>query len=156
MRTRRRVRRLGAGLRPAAKEVGISRTLYERAFRGVTPDPEVLEKANRQPNSSSRRGSISRLRRPRSASPTRATCSGSIARTRPNRGGFRVERHILVAISGWNSSCGEALDKDRIVKSVVRSLATVAYADPRRARFARQQLIAALKIVEYGDVTSPA
>ena len=39
------------------------------------------------------------------------------------------------------------------MKSVVRSLATLAYADPRRARFARQQLIAALKIVEHGDVT---
>ena len=33
---------------PAAKEAGISRATYQRAFRDVTPDPEVLAKADRQ------------------------------------------------------------------------------------------------------------
>jgi membrane-bound lytic murein transglycosylase B len=35
---------------------------------------------------------------------------------------------------------------------VVRSLATLAYADKRRAKFARTQLIAALKILQRGDI----
>ena len=34
---------------PAAKAAGISRPIYDAAFRGVTPDPDVLEKANNQP-----------------------------------------------------------------------------------------------------------
>jgi membrane-bound lytic murein transglycosylase B len=66
---------------------------------------------------------------------------------------YGVDRHIVVAIWGLESSYGEVLDDPKIVKSVVRSLATLAYADRRRARFARQQLVAALKIVERGDIS---
>jgi membrane-bound lytic murein transglycosylase B len=45
------------------------------------------------------------------------------------------------------------LGNPKIVKSVIRSLATLAYADPRRARFGRTQLIAALKILQRGDIS---
>src|SRR5690606_21346672 len=45
------------------------------------------------------------------------------------------------------------LGNPKIVKGIVRSLATLAYADQRRQRFARQQLIAALKILERGDIS---
>jgi membrane-bound lytic murein transglycosylase B len=38
------------------------------------------------------------------------------------------------------------------MRSVVRSLATLAYADQRRAKFARTQLLAALKILQSGDI----
>jgi membrane-bound lytic murein transglycosylase B len=38
------------------------------------------------------------------------------------------------------------------MRNVVRSLATLAYADKRRAKFARTQLIAALKILQSGDI----
>ena len=38
------------------------------------------------------------------------------------------------------------------MRNVVRSLATLAYADQRRAKFARTQLIAALKILQSGDI----
>ena len=34
---------------PTAKAAGVSRAIYDAAFRGVTPDPEVLEKARYQP-----------------------------------------------------------------------------------------------------------
>src|SRR5690606_23148377 len=40
----------------------------------------------------------------------------------------------------------------RVVRSIVRSLATLAYADQRRSRFGRQQLVAALRILQNGDV----
>ncbi len=66
---------------------------------------------------------------------------------------FGVDRHILVAIWGMESSYGEALSNPKIVKGVIRSLATLAYADPRRGKFGRQQLIATLKILERGDVS---
>src|SRR5712691_8162762 len=34
---------------PAAKAAGITRATYDRAFAGLTPDPEVIEQANFQP-----------------------------------------------------------------------------------------------------------
>ena len=51
------------------------------------------------------------------------------------------------------SSYGEVLSDPKIVKSVIRSLATLAYADRRRAKFGRQQLVAALKILQRGDIS---
>jgi membrane-bound lytic murein transglycosylase B len=50
------------------------------------------------------------------------------------------------------SNYGEILKNDRVMRSVVRSLSTLAYADKRRAKFARTQLIAALKILQRGDI----
>ena len=65
---------------------------------------------------------------------------------------FGVDRHILVAIWSMESSYGEALEKQTGIRSVARSLATLGYADRKRAKFARSQLIAALKIVQAGDI----
>ena len=48
------------------------------------------------------------------------------------------------------------LSNPKIVKSVIRSLATLAYADRRRAKFGRQQLVAALKILQRGDISRAA
>lgn len=139
---------------PAAQEAGISRQVYDAAFRGVTPDPEVLEKAQYQPE----------FVRPlwdyvqRAVNDKRiATGRALLQQHRPAldaiEAKYGVDRHILVAIWGMESSYGEVLQDPKIVRSVVRSLATLAYADPRRARFGRQQLIAALEIVQRGDIS---
>ena len=50
------------------------------------------------------------------------------------------------------SNYGEILKNKKVMRNVVRSLATLAYADKRRAKFARTQLIAALKILQSGDI----
>src|SRR5690606_2906026 len=50
------------------------------------------------------------------------------------------------------SNYGEILKNDKVMRSVVRSLATLAYADQRRAKFGREQLIAAMKILQSGDI----
>ena len=44
-------RRLGHGFQPAvqAKSAGVTRETFDRAFQGFTPDPEVIEAANFQP-----------------------------------------------------------------------------------------------------------
>jgi membrane-bound lytic murein transglycosylase B len=47
---------------------------------------------------------------------------------------------------------GEILKRDDVMRDAVRSLATLAYADKRRAKFARTQLIAAMKILQRGDI----
>jgi len=139
---------------PVARSEGIERSTYEAAFAGITPDPAVLEKARFQPE----------FVKPMwdyvaSAASEKRVATGRrmLAEWRPVldriEAAYGVDRHILVAIWGMESSYGEVLGDPKVVKSVVRSLATLAYSDPRRARFARQQLIAALQIVERGDIS---
>ena len=138
---------------PAAQAEGISRATYDAAFRGVTPDPEVLEKARYQPEFVKTLGeyvqsAVSDKRIETGRAMLRQ--HGPLLQALEQR--YGVDKHILVAIWGMESSYGEVLDNPKIVRSVVRSLATLAYADQRRANFGRQQLLAALKILERGDI----
>ena len=140
--------------RGTAAGAGISGTTFDRAFRGVTaPDPEVLEKARYQPEFTApvwdyfdnrvNEDSIAVGRE--MARKYKATLDRIEAR-------FGVDRHILLAIWSMESNYGEILKNDKVMRSVVRSLATLAYADKRRAKFARTQLLAALKILQRGDI----
>lgn len=138
----------------AAKSAGVSRAVYDAAFQGVTPDPEVLEKASNQAEFAtplwdyvSKRVSDKRIKGGRDA------LVGYRALLDKIEGRYEVDRHILVAIWGMESFYGEVLSNPKIVKGVIRSLATLAYGDRRRAKFGRQQLIAALKILQRGDIS---
>src|SRR5690554_6448156 len=140
--------------RGVAANNGISRSTFDRAFAGVTaPDPEVLQLARNQPEFNApvwqyfdnqiNDESISNGRR--MAQKHRRTLDVVEKR-------FGVDRHIVLAIWSIESRYGEALTNTRVVRNVVRSLSTLAYADKRRQRFANQQLVAALKILQNGDV----
>jgi len=141
------------GFWPQAKAAGISRATFDQAFAGIDVDAEVLEKARYQPEfvkpiweyvdsaASAKRVENGR----RMLAERRAELDAIEAK-------YGVDRHVLVAIWGMESSYGAVLDNAKIVKPVIQSLATLAYRDKRRARFARQQLIAALKILQRGDV----
>jgi len=138
---------------PTAQAEGISPGIYEAAFRGVSPDPEVLEKASHQPEFVTplweyveTRVSDKRIANGREMLGRYGSLLDRL------ESAYGVDRHILVAIWGMESSYGDALDDPKIIRGVIRSLATLAYADPRRGRFGRQQLVAALKILERGDV----
>lgn len=139
---------------PTAHAAGISRSTYERGFRGVRLDPAVLEKARYQPefvkplwDYVDRAVSKKRLANGKKMLRKYRALLDALERT------YNVDRHILVAIWGMESSYGEVLDDPKIVKSVVQSLATLAYADRKRARFGRRQLLAALKILQRGDIS---
>jgi membrane-bound lytic murein transglycosylase B len=139
---------------PTAHSAGVSRAVYNAAFKGVSPDPDVLEKARYQPEFVtplweyvSRRVSDKRIATGREMLVKYRALLDRIERA------YGVDRHILVAIWGMESFYGEVLDDPKIVKNVIRSLATLGYADPRRRRFGRQQLVAALKILQRGDIS---
>jgi membrane-bound lytic murein transglycosylase B len=139
---------------PAVQAEGISRATFERAFTGVTPDPEVLAKAGNQAefvkpmwDYVASAASDKRVETGRQMLEQHRELLDRI------EAAYGVDRHILVAIWGMESSYGEVLSNPLIVKSVIRSLATLAYADRKRAKFGRQQLIGALKILERGDVS---
>lgn len=143
-----------ASFRATAAQSGVSGSTFDRAFAGVTAiDPEVLEKARYQPEFTApvwdyfdnrvheQSVSVGRLM----ARKHKATLDRIEAR-------FGVDRHILLAIWSMESNYGEILKNDKVMRNVVRSLATLAYADKRRAKFARTQLVAALKILQRGDI----
>jgi membrane-bound lytic murein transglycosylase B len=60
---------------------------------------------------------------------------------------YGVDRHVVVAIWGLESNYGDFMGHQK----VVQSLATLAF-EGRRQSFGRTQLIAALKIIQAGDV----
>jgi len=134
--------------RPVALRRGIPKALYDRAFRGLTPDPEVIEKNDHQPEF---------------VLPASHYMALAITDTRVNGGRrklseyaadlkrierrYGVDRHVLVAVWGMETLYG-ALRGDR---NVIRSLSTLAYKG-RRAKFGRNQLLAALDILKAGDI----
>ena len=143
-----------AQFRATAAQSGISRSTFDRAFRGVRGiDPEVLEKARYQPEFTA---PVWDYFDNRVHEQSVATGRAMARQWKPwldrIEARFGVDRHILLAIWSMESNYGEILKNDKVMRSVVRSLATLAYADKRRAKFARTQLIAALKILQRGDI----
>lgn len=137
----------------AAKH-GISRQTYNSVFAGIrSPDPEVLEKARYQPEFTTKvwdyldsRVTSETIRRGKAM---RRKYAPWLARIEKKYG---VDRDILLAIWSIETIYGEYLTRPGAVHHIGRALATLAYADRRRAKYARTQLVAALKIVEKGDI----
>jgi len=133
---------------------GVSAGTFDRAFKGVTDiDPEVLEKARYQPEFTApvwdyfdNRVHEQSIAVGRQMARDWKPWLDRIEKT------YGVDRHILLAIWSMESNYGEILKNDKVMRNVVRSLATLAYADKKRAKFARTQLIAALKILQKGDI----
>ncbi len=143
-----------ASFRATAVQAGVSGTVYDRAFRGISDaDPEVLQKARYQPEFTAPAWDYfdNRVHE-------QAVANGrALARQwKPwldrIEQRFGVDRYTLLAIWSMESNYGEMLKRTDVMRNVVRSLATLAYGDPQRAKFARTQLIAALKILQTGDI----
>lgn len=143
-----------ASFRQTAADNGISRTTYDRAFRGVDSiDPEVLEKARFQPEFTAPVWDYFDNRvHEDSVANGRAMAKKYKSTLDRIEQRFGVDRYILLAIWSMESNYGEILKNEKVMRNVVRSLATLAYADKKRAKFARTQLIAALKILQSGDI----
>ncbi len=139
-----------------AAKAGISRKVYNTAFAGVKePDAEVLRKATYQPEFTTKVWDYldSRVNPHTVANGRRMAAEhGRLLTALENH--FNVNRHVLLAIWSMESNYGAVLEKPDRLHHVPRALATLAYADQKRAKFARNQLIAALKILQSGDVTT--
>jgi len=143
-----------AGFRATAAQNGVSGATYDRAFRGIdTPDAEVLEKARYQPEFTA---PVWDYFDNRVHEQSVAVGRDMARKWKPwldkIEARFGVDRNILLAIWSMESNYGEILKNDKVMRNVVRSLATLGYADKKRAKFARTQLIAALKILQTGDI----
>jgi membrane-bound lytic murein transglycosylase B len=136
------------GFWPTARAAGIKRETYERAFHGVTPDPKVIELATYQPEYVKPVGEyVDRVVSEKRV----ATGKQMLVEQRPLldvlEKRYGVDRTIIVAIWGVESNYGTQPGD----MNVIRALATLAY-NGTKATFARQQLIAALKILQRGDI----
>lgn len=137
-----------------ASDAGISKSTYQSAFSGVkTPDPEVLEKAAYQPEFKhtiwdylDSRVNPYTVRIGQEMAAKHGRTLAALERH------FGVDRNILLAIWSMESNYGAVLKKDDRLHYVPRALATLAYADKKRSKYARTQLIAALKIIQRGDI----
>ena len=143
-----------AGFRKTATASGVSGATFDRAFRGVNSiDQEVLEKARYQPEFTAPVWDYFDNRvHENSVGVGRAMAKKYKSWLDKIEARYGVSRNVLLAIWSMESNYGEILKNDKVMRNVVRSLATLAYADKRRAKFARTQLIAALKILQRGDI----
>ncbi|WP_213875448.1 lytic murein transglycosylase [Pseudomonas sp. dw_358] len=137
-----------AGFRVQALQAGISAAIFDHAFAGLAPDPSVVTADRSQPEFSRPvweylEGAISPVR-VRKGQALLAQNADLLSRLEARYG---VDRQALIAVWGMESSFGQFQGD----KSVIRSLATLAY-EGRRPDFAQSQLIAALQILQNGDI----
>jgi membrane-bound lytic murein transglycosylase B len=133
---------------PSAKAKGVSRNTFDKAFAGLTFDPEVIEQANYQPEYVKPIGEyIDRVVSDKRVATGKQMLIDNKALLDTLEARYGVDRHIIVAIWGVESNYGTQPGD----MNVIRSLATLAYYN-NKATFARQQLISALKILQHGDI----
>ena len=139
---------------PTAKEQGITRKVWEDTFADVQGiDEKVLKKANYQPEFSTEiwdyidaRVNILSVERGEKMGRYYARTLSSIEKR------FGVEKSVLLAIWSMESNYGAIFEKPERLHYVPQALATLAYKDPKRKKFAETQLVAAVKILQSGDI----
>ena len=137
-----------------AAKAGISRATFDKAFAGVNaPDREVLRKAAYQPEFTTEIWDYLDSRITDHAVSTGrlmgAVYRKTLARIEQR---FGVEPEVVLAIWSMETNYGAILLRTARLHHIPRALATLAYADKKRRRFAEKQLIAVLKIIQDGHI----
>ncbi|MEL6168916.1 MAG: lytic murein transglycosylase [Pseudomonadota bacterium] len=139
-----------AGFRSRAIAQGISATVFDTAFAGVRYNTDVIERDRTQSEFTKQiweyldsAASETRVKNGKAALRDHRSVLDEIE-TR-----FGVEKEVVVAVWGLESAYGAY----RGDTPIIEALATLAF-DGRRGRFFEEQLIAALKILQSGDVRS--
>lgn len=137
-----------SGFRNRALREGISARTFDAAFAGVQYLPDVIAKDGNQAEFVKALGDYLGT----AASDARVTNGRAALRTYSRlldalEARYGVDRHVIVAVWGMESNYGAR----RGDVPLISALSTLAY-DGRRGRFFESQLIAALKILQHGDV----
>jgi lytic murein transglycosylase len=138
-----------AGLRAAAVRVGVDRSIAARALAIGAPDKVVLRLVTTQPEAKHHIWDyLAYLVDDRRIADGRAMLRkyGRVLRAVERR--FGVDRHVVVALWGVETDYGRRTGG----YFLPHALATLACGDPRRARLWRRELIAALRLVDRGDL----
>ncbi len=141
-----------ASVRAEARRNGIRPATLDSAFAGVVPNQKVLDRDRHQPESTWT------WARYRGLVVTDKRIADGREAFAANRALFqRVEQHygvgsgVIAGIWGLESSFGSGTGDFRVVEA----LSTLAW-EGRRASFFRGELMAALKILDHGDVAPGA
>ncbi len=139
-----------SAFRMRALVAGITEQTFDAAMTRVTLDPEVIEKDRNQGEFTrtiwdylDRAVSDLRISNGQDMLAKHAALLDRIEAT------YRVDGEVVLAVWGLESSYGAFMGD----KSLIASLATLAY-DGRRAAFFEAELIAALRIIQDGNVTA--
>ncbi|MGH6869112.1 MAG: lytic murein transglycosylase, partial [Methylocella sp.] len=137
-----------AGLRGAATAGGVDAATFDKATRGLAPNPDVLALAEVQPEFKTQiwdylAGLVDEER----VNDGRAMMArwGTVLALAQRR--FGVDEATLAAVWGVESDYGRSFG----TRPVVQSLATLSCGGRRQAYF-RSEFIAALKIIQHGDI----
>ena len=130
---------------------GITEETYARVMRGLRPDRTGLEAIHSQPEFTeqlwqylNRRVSDWRVITGKQKAKDYDALLARIERD------FGVERGVVLAVWGIESSYGDPVVQERYMRPVIPSLATLAWAEPHRRPYWEQELINALTIVQNG------
>ena len=138
-----------AGFKARAASSGIATATLERAFQSAGFLPEVIEKDRNQTEfSRSLQDYLAIAASDERVSKGRAALQRNAATLAAVEARFGVEAHVVTAVWGLESFYGER----RGSVPVISAIATLAY-DGRRGAFFESQLIAALRILQNGDVS---
>jgi len=139
-------------LRGEATAKGVSGRTFDAATRGLEADPSVIEAMDKQPEFETPiweyLASLVDVKRIAEGRARLAAWAPVLARAEQE---FGVDRHTIVAVWGVESDYGRIMGQ----RSLIRSLATVSCFGERQ-RFFRGELIAALQILQAGDVRPEA
>jgi membrane-bound lytic murein transglycosylase B len=139
------------GLRAEARRAGISSATLDHALAGVQPNQKVLDRASHPPEFTMTWAQYrAMLITDQRIANGRAAYAQNRALLQRVRERFGVEPGVITGIWGLESSFGTGMGDYRVVEA----LATLAWKG-RRTSFFRSELIAALRILDHGDV-SPA
>ena len=141
-----------AAFYPRAQRAGITRATLDAAFAGVRYDAEVVRRDRNQSEFSKTvwdylgtAVSAARIRNGRAALNRHAVLLTSI------EAHLGVDKEIVTAIWGLESAYGATKGG----RDVIGSMATLAY-DGRRGDFFEAELVAALRIIQDGDISPRA
>ena len=136
-----------------AVDAGVTRETYRRATDGLTPDPNVPKLVESQPEFTTpmwdyldKRITDGRIARGKKAiDANRALFAAAGER-------FGVDPYVLGAIWGVETDYGAVLGNAKLIKPIIRSLATVVFQKRGRLKEDEADFIAALLLVQQGPL----
>ncbi len=136
------------GLRAEARKAGIAAATLDRALAGIKPNQAVIDRDRKQPEFTMTwaryRGLLVTDKR---IDEGRAAVAQNLGLLRRVQDQYGVAAGVVAGIWGLESSFGKETGNFHVVEA----LATLAW-EGRRAKFFRAELIAALKILDHGDI----
>ena len=139
-----------------AVDAGVTREVYRRSTSGLTPDPNIPKLVETQPEFTTpiwdyldTRITESRVSKGREKIEANRALFAAVGRQ------MGVDPYILGAIWGVETDYGAVLGNTKLIKPIIRSLATLVYQKrPSRQKLDELDFIAALLLVQRGPLNA--